>query len=221
MRIKLVLSLLVLGVTLAACDQLNPPPAESVNAFTVTCAEGEPMARTSVSDNRQYTSPPEMQIDPALDYVACFTTDRGSFEIDLFEGRAPQTVNNFVFLANDGFYDGLSFHRVIKEPDLFMAQGGDPAGDGTGGPGYRFDDEQSALALAHNRPGILSMANAGPNTNGSQFFITFVETPWLDGRHAVFGEVTGEGMQVVNAIEQGDTIERVDIIALDPAAADS
>ena len=217
MRIFQLMALLLLSAALAACDALpgadQPPAASSgVDTFTAICNDNEPMARTSISSDRQYSAPPELQIDPAKDYVACVTTSRGKFEIDLFEAEAPLTVNNFVFLSRDGFYDGLRFHRVIKDPQLFMAQGGDPRGDGTGGPGYRFADEAGALALPHGGPGILSMANAGPNTNGSQFFITFVETPWLNGAHAVFGQVTGDGMNVVNAIEQGDTIERIDIV---------
>jgi peptidyl-prolyl cis-trans isomerase B (cyclophilin B) len=158
---------------------------------------------------KRYDHPPEMQIDPGKAYVARFKTSKGEFEVKLFAAEAPITVNNFVFLARDGFYDGLIFHRVI---DNFMIQGGDPGGDGRGGPGYRWDDEPSALSLRHDGPGILSMANAGANTNGSQFFITHVKTDWLDGKHAVFGRVTGDGQQVVDAIEQGDRIESITII---------
>jgi peptidyl-prolyl cis-trans isomerase B (cyclophilin B) len=160
---------------------------------------------------KSYNSAPAMQIDPKKRYVARFSTSRGDFEIELFTSEAPKTVNNFVFLARDGFYDGLNFHRVIKEPP-FMVQGGCPEGSGRGGPGYRFADEASALKLRHDGPGILSMANAGPNTNGSQFFITHVATPWLDGKHAVFGRVTGGGQQIVNSIEQGDRINSVTIV---------
>ena len=133
---------------------------------------------------KRYSSPPAMQIDPNKRYVAVFHTDRGDFQVELFAKQAPVTVNNFVFLAREGYYDGVTFHRVIKG---FMAQGGDPTGTGTGGPGYEFNDERSALDLKHDAPGTLSMANAGPNTNGSQFFITFVPTPHLNGKHAVFG----------------------------------
>ena len=166
---------------------------------------------------QQYDSPPSMQIDPEKDYKAVFKTDKGDFTVDLFAEEAPKTVNNFVFLARDGFYDNTSFHRVIKP---FMVQGGDPTGTGRGGPGYRFEDEQSALNLEHDSPGTLSMANAGPNTNGSQFFITHVPTPHLNGKHAVFGKVV-EGMDVVNSIEErdprtakgpGDTLKTVEII---------
>jgi peptidyl-prolyl cis-trans isomerase B (cyclophilin B) len=152
-----------------------------------------------------------MTIDPNKSYTAHFKTSRGEFDIKLHAKEAPVTVNNFVFLARAGFYDGLNFHRVIKTPP-FMIQGGCPEGSGRGGPGYKWNDEPSALQLKHDGPGVLSMANAGPNTNGSQFFITHVETPWLDGKHAVFGKVVGDGMKVVNAVEQGDRIESVTIV---------
>jgi len=158
-----------------------------------------------------------MQIDPAKSYQAIFHTSRGDFTVDLFAQQAPITVNNFVFLARDGFYDGTTFHRVIKG---FMAQGGDPTGTGSGGPGYQWNDEPSALALKHDGPGVLSMANAGRNTNGSQFFVTFVPTPHLNGKHAVFGRVSS-GMDVVNSIRErdpgtdrqpGDTINSIEIV---------
>src|SRR5829696_3430777 len=156
-----------------------------------------------------------MALDPENDYHANLVTEKGTVRIQLFTGEAPQTVNNFVFLAREGYFDGTTFHRVIKG---FMAQGGDPTGTGTGGPGYRIQDEFHP-ELRHDKPGILSMANAGPNTGGSQFFITHTATPWLDDRHAVFGEVV-EGLEIVNAIrerdpqfdpEPGDRIERVEI----------
>lgn len=146
--------------------------------------------------SKQYNQPPAMGLDPAKTYSAIFHTDKGDITITLFADKAPITVNNFVFLARDGFYDGTTFHRVIPQ---FMAQGGDPDGTGRGGPGYKWDDEASALAIPHNGPGILSMANAGRNTNGSQFFITLAATPWLDNKHAIFGEVT-EGKDVVDKI---------------------
>ena len=137
---------------------------------------------------------------------ATITTTKGPIRVRLFPDQAPLTVANFVNLATHGFYDGLSFHRVIND---FMIQGGCPRGTGTGGPGYKFEDE-CTTELKHDRPGMLSMANAGPNTNGSQFFITHVPTPWLDGRHTVFGAVVDETDQaVVNAIVQGDSIESV------------
>ena len=139
---------------------------------------------------------------------ATFNTARGPLRLRLFAEQAPVTVANFVNLARRGFYDGLNFHRVI--PD-FMVQGGCPQGTGTGGPGYRFEDE-CRPELRHDKPGILSMANAGPGTNGSQFFITHGATPWLDGKHTVFGEVVdGQDQAVVDAISQGDRIESVTI----------
>ena len=141
--------------------------------------------------------------------IATINTDKGDIVIELFEADAPETVANFVKLAEKGFYNGLTFHRVI--PD-FMVQGGCPEGTGTGGPGYKFADEQSALKLRHSDPGTLSMANSGPNTNGSQFFITHVACPWLDGKHAVFGKVVdADSMNVVNKIAQGDVMNSVTI----------
>ncbi len=163
---------------------------------------------------KQYPAAPAMVIDVSKTYVAHFHTSRGDFDVSLLAAEAPLTVNNFIFLAGEGFYDGVLFHRVIKNPP-FMVQGGDPTGTGRGGPGYRFDDERSALELRHEGPGTLSMANAGPNTNGSQFFITHIATPHLDGKHAVFGRVSGDGQTVVNAIEQGDVIETLTISELD------
>ncbi len=148
---------------------------------------------------KSYSAPPAMSIDPKKKYSATFKTEKGDFTIDLFADKAPKTVNNFVFLARDKFYDGVTFHRVIKG---FMAQGGDPTGTGTGGPGYKFADEFHA-SLRHDGPGVLSMANAGANTNGSQFFITHGPTPHLDNKHSVFGKVT-KGMDVVMAIPERD-----------------
>lgn len=137
---------------------------------------------------------------------AKMTTSRGEIEIELYAGQTPKTVANFVNLAKRGYYNGLKFHRVIAD---FMIQGGDPTGTGSGGPGYKFEDETTP-SLKHDRPGILSMANAGPRTNGSQFFITHVATPWLDGKHTVFGAVL-KGQDVVNAVKQGDTITKLEI----------
>ncbi|NLG74059.1 MAG: peptidylprolyl isomerase [Chloroflexi bacterium] len=137
---------------------------------------------------KQWSQPPEMTIDPSKEYIATLHTDKGDIRLRLFADKTPRTVNNFVFLARQGYYDGTKFHRVIED---FMAQGGDPTGTGRGGPGYTFADEFHP-GLRHDRPGILSMANAGPNTNGSQFFITHVPTPWLDNKHSVFGEVVSE-----------------------------
>lgn len=138
--------------------------------------------------------------------VATFDTDKGVIRIELFADKTPKTVANFEKLVNEKFYDGLIFHRVIAD---FMIQGGCPQGRGTGGPGYQFADEFHPT-LKHDGPGILSMANAGPNTNGSQFFITHVATPWLDGKHSVFGKVL-EGQDVVDAIKQGDKIKTIKI----------
>ena len=137
---------------------------------------------------------------------ATIKTEKGDIEIELYGDKTPVTVANFVNLATRGFYDGLKFHRVIPN---FMIQGGDPLGTGTGGPGYRFDDE-IVSELKHDGPGVLSMANAGPGTNGSQFFITHLATPWLDGKHTVFGKVIS-GQDVVNAIVQGDKMEKLSI----------
>ena len=140
-----------------------------------------------------------------MSLIATFDTDRGPIRIELAADKAPLTVANFVNLAKRGFYDGLNFHRVI--PD-FMVQGGCPEGSGRGGPGYRFEDEANN-GLGHDR-GVLSMANAGPNTNGSQFFITHVATPWLDGKHTVFGKVI-EGLEAVDRVKQGDKINAIKI----------
>ena len=139
---------------------------------------------------KQYSSPPPMTIDASKRYTAVFKTQQGDIRVNLFADRAPITVNNLVFLAREGYYDNTTFHRVI--PD-FMVQGGDPTGTGRGGPGYKFADEAGALAMKHDGPGTLSMANAGPNTNGSQFFITHVATSHLDGKHGVFGKVADQG----------------------------
>lgn len=148
---------------------------------------------------KQWSTPPEMVIDPKKKYVATISTDKGDMVIELFADKTPKTVNNFVFLSREGYYDGTIFHRVIND---FMAQGGDPTGSGRGGPGYRFADEFHP-SLRHNKPGILSMANAGPGTNGSQFFITHVPTPHLDGKHAVFGQIIN-GMDVLMSIPARD-----------------
>ncbi len=155
---------------------------------------------------KQWKTAPEMQIDPKKKYFATIETDRGNIEIELFPQHAPKTVNNFVFLAREGFYDGVSFHRVISD---FVIQGGDPTGSGRGGPGYNFEDETRNNPLKHET-GVLSMANAGPNTNGSQFFITHSPQPHLNGKHTVFGKVD-KGMDVVNSIRQGDKMNRVTI----------
>ncbi len=155
---------------------------------------------------KSYKSAPEMSIDPKKKFTATFETSRGTIVVELFADRAPVTVNNFVFLAKDGFFDGTVFHRVIND---FMVQGGDPEGSGRGGPGYKWADEKAALAIPHQK-GSLSMANAGPNTNGSQFFITHIATDWLNGKHAVFGQVTS-GQDIVDATKQSDTLKKLTI----------
>jgi peptidyl-prolyl cis-trans isomerase B (cyclophilin B) len=156
--------------------------------------------------SKQWDKAPEMQIDTSKNYSVTMETDKGTIEMDLFADAAPNTVNNFVFLAREGYYDGVAFHRVI---DNFMVQGGDPTGTGAGGPGYRFADEFEGNPHRHEA-GSLSMANAGPGTNGSQFFICHCPQPHLDGRHTVFGKVSA-GQDIVDAIAQGDTMIKVSI----------
>jgi peptidyl-prolyl cis-trans isomerase B (cyclophilin B) len=199
----------VTGRTDIASGTLTPSCRAAVG-YGPWSASGDltPFLREGAASMKQYDSAPQMQIDPTKNYVAHFKTDKGDFDVQLFAKDAPITVNNFVFLARDGFYDGIVFHRV--EPN-FVIQGGDPTGTGRGGPGYQWDDEPSALRLKHDGPGILSMANAGRHTNGSQFFITHVVTDWLDGKHAVFGKVMGDGQKIVNAIRKGDKIQSITI----------
>ena len=153
---------------------------------------------------KQWDSPPEMQIDSQKTYRIKIETNKGDLELELYPEYAPKTVNNFIFLAKEGFYDGVIFHRVISD---FMIQGGDPTGTGRGGPGYKFEDEFEGNPLRHETK-VISMANAGPNTNGSQFFITHSPQPHLDGMHTVFGKVI-EGRDIVDAIRQGDSMARV------------
>ena len=155
---------------------------------------------------KQWDSPPAMQIDSQKIYRVTMQTNQGIIELELYPLHAPKTVNNFVFLAREGFYDGIIFHRVI--PD-FVIQGGDPTGTGRGGPGYRFEDECAGNPLIHER-GAISMANAGPNTNGSQFFIAHSPQTHLNGKHTVFGKVV-KGLNVVDAIQQGDKMDRVTV----------
>ncbi len=155
-------------------------------------------------NEKQWDNPPAMQIDSQKTYRVMIETNRGDMELELYPEHAPKTVNNFVFLAQEGFYDGIVFHRVIND---FMIQGGDPTGTGRGGPGYKFEDEVAANPLKHETA-VISMANAGPNTNGSQFFITHSPQPHLNGKHTVFGKVV-EGKEIVNAIQQGDEMVKV------------
>ena len=141
----------------------------------------------------------EQVLEAGKDYRAVIETNKGRMVVDLFQDDAPETVNNFVFLARNGYYDGIVFHRVLED---FMAQTGDPTGSGRGGPGYTFGDETDN-GRSHTAPGMLSMANAGPGTNGSQFFLTFIATPWLDGKHTVFGRIT-EGLEVLGTLQRID-----------------
>jgi peptidyl-prolyl cis-trans isomerase B (cyclophilin B) len=171
-------------------DRSSPSPTTE----TIACGGEVPAAAGKEKD--MYAKPPEMQIDPKKDYTAVMKTSCGTIELELHAEQTPKTVNSFVFLAREGFFDGLTFHRII--PD-FVIQGGDPEGTGSGGPGYRFEDE-IVRSLRFDRPGLLAMANSGPDTNGSQFFITTGEPKHLNGKHTIFGRVT-EGMDVVREIE--------------------
>jgi peptidyl-prolyl cis-trans isomerase B (cyclophilin B) len=156
--------------------------------------------------SQQWDNAPEMQIDADKNYSVSIETNKGTLEVELFAKDAPNTVNNFVFLAREGFYDGVSFHRVIPN---FMIQGGDPTGSGSGGPGYRFADEFDGNPNRHET-GSLSMANAGPGTNGSQFFICHGPQSHLDGKHTVFGKITSD-QALVDSIAQGDTMVKLTI----------
>ncbi len=214
--VAIVIALIALGPLLS--DDSEPEPAAEVVAADVVVAdpstESRPLQDVSPTDRADfYATYPDMVIDTDKEYEAIIHTDKGIMRLELFDDDAPLTVNNFVFLAREGFYDGLTFHRVMED---FMAQGGDPTGTGGGGPGYRFADEVDN-GLAFDRSGLLAMANAGPGTNGSQFFITFVETPRLNGAHTIFGEVI-EGITVLDDITReppprgGDVIEQIDIV---------
>ena len=202
--------LTLIAFVLASCTAPTPATEESQEAEEGAAAALEPADR-----NGMYETTPDMTIDTEAEYHAVFKTEKGDIRIKLFAAEAPITVNNFVFLARDGFYNNTHFHRVLEN---FMAQGGDPSNTGAGGPGYQFQDEIVA-SIQFDRAGLLAMANAGPNTNGSQFFITFAETPWLNGNHTIFGEVV-EGMDVLFSISlrdpmaassPGDLLEAVEI----------
>lgn len=177
---------------------VEPDSADAPDTVEESADRFAPVDVLATAPQQQFDAPRDV-LDPNLDYRAVIETNVGTLTLDLYESRAPRTVNNFVFLALHRYYEGVPFHRVIED---FMAQTGDPTGTGRGGPGYAFDDE-IAPNLSHDRPGLLSMANAGPDTNGSQFFITMAATPWLDGAHAIFGEV-------VDGIETLDALTRVD-----------
>ena len=231
MKLPILLTLLVLAVVMAACvlqptAQPDAAPTETpspnataaapvstprtttatTGATTATAATPRPTTPNSATGIRgvrkQYSGPPPVTIDTSAEYIASFRTNQGNFRVQLLPVQAPVTVNNFVFLAKEGFYDGLTFHRVIQD---FMIQGGDPTGNGAGGPGYRFQDEISP-ALIFDSPGKLAMANsgAGTSTNGSQFFITTVPTPHLNGSHTIFGEII-DGQNVVDQISRVST----------------
>lgn len=184
---------LMCAFLLGACGSSGDSPQTKQSGGTKQMAE-----------TKQWDSPPEMTIDPNKVYMVEMRTNKGNITLELYPEHAPKTVNNFVFLAGEGFYDGVAFHRVI--PD-FVIQGGDPSGTGAGGPGYRFEDETGGNPLVHSA-GVISMANSGPDTNGSQFFITHSPHPHLNGRHTVFGKVT-DGMDVVNSVKEGDVMEKV------------
>lgn len=202
--------LVLFALAFSSCVAPTEAPEESQEV-----AEGAAAALEPADRNGMYETGPDMTIDPEAEYYAVFKTEKGDIRLKLFAAEAPVTVNNFVFLARDGFYNNTHFHRVLEN---FMAQGGDPSNTGAGGPGYQFQDEIVA-SLQFDRAGLLAMANAGPNTNGSQFFITFAETPWLNGNHTIFGEVV-EGMDVLfsislrepkGATSPGDMLETVEI----------
>jgi len=156
---------------------------------------------------KKWETPPALTIEVDQVYIVKLETTRGDIQLELYPEHAPKTVNNFVFLVNEAFYDGITFHRVIAN---FMIQGGDPTGTGTSGPGYKFEDELSSNPLKHDSK-VISMANSGPNTNGSQFFITHLPQPHLDGKHTVFGKVL-QGEDVVDSIQQGDVITKASVI---------
>jgi cyclophilin family peptidyl-prolyl cis-trans isomerase len=223
-RTAFLLGVLILALGLAACGSSGSQPAtaepaaatEAPAATSAPEAAGTPEApaaasaespagEDTASRNNMYSEPPAMTIDPSKYYYATFKTEKGDIVVQLFADRVPETVNNFVFLAREGFYDNTTFHRVLEG---FMAQGGDPTGTGSGGPGYTFADE-FVEGLVFDRPGLLAMANAGPNTNGSQFFITFAPTEWLNYRHTIFGEVV-EGMDVLSQLTLRDPQQNPD-----------
>ena len=196
-RLSLIaISILTMGALFSAsCADETPKPKPDSSPPPTTADTSKP---------KSYSAPPPMTIDTGKQYTATIETNRGNLVLELFASDVPVTVNNFVFLAREGFYDGIIFHRVI---DNFMVQCGDPTGTGTGGPGYKFADEITGHSHA---AGALSMANAGANTNGSQFFITHSPQPHLDGKHSVFGQLI-EGTDVLFSIEKGDKIVRMTI----------
>ncbi len=197
------------NTTLEAPPTDTPYPEGTTVAEPAPTCTGPSIASINRDGQRKYDTAPEMVIDPAKTYTATMQTSRGVITIELAAADAPITTNNFVFLSCHGFYDGLTFHRVVKQPTPFIIQGGDPRGDGLGGPGYLIPDEFSPN-LRHDAAGVVSMANTGANTGGSQFFITLAPATHLDDVHSIFGHVT-EGMNAVNAIVEGDLILAVSI----------
>lgn len=210
--IWLIAALLMITMLVAACpqaEQMMPTPEveadETPIATTQPAQESDASAASPAERVGMYDAPPPMTINLDSFYYATLKTEKGDIEVQLFADRAPVTVNNFVFLAREGYYDNTTFHRVL---DDFMAQGGDPSGSGAGGPGYQFQDEIYPGG-SFDRPGLLAMANAGPGTNGSQFFITFAPTPWLDGGHTIFGEVIS-GQEVLAQLTRRDPQQNPD-----------
>ncbi len=223
MRVPYVFAIVLVLIALMSCvlqqtaepESTAPSTAAESESSTVAAPAGAPstaiptvahtptLTASSGGITRQFSGPPPVVLDPNTDYLADFRTNQGNFRVRLLTAQAPITVNNFVFLAQNDFYDGLVFHRVI---DNFMIQGGDPTGTGAGGPGYQFQDE-IVPGVVFDAPGKLAMANAGPGTNGSQFFITVAAADWLNGKHTIFGEVT-ENMSVVSAISSLATSPR-------------
>lgn len=200
------------ALLLAACGgAASTPTATPAAEATVLAAAAEATPSASPAEppaaGKQWSEPPAMTIDPKKLYLATLKTAKGDITIQLFADKAPNTVNNFVFLAQEGFYDNTTFHRVL---DDFMAQGGDPTGTGSGGPGYTFADEIDP-DTKFDHPGLLAMANSGPDTNGSQFFVTFAPTPWLDGNHTIFGEVV-DGAEVLDQLTRRDPDQAPDFI---------
>jgi len=197
-------------IAILAFSSCAQPPAEMPASETTLPAETTSPAPTTpptpAPKPKTYSAPPPMTIDTDRQYIATIETEKGNLGLELFASDVPMTVNNFVFLASDGFYDGTTFHRVIPG---FMAQGGDPTGTGTGNPGYFFPDE---FTEHKHVTGTLSMANSDPDTNGCQFFITYAPKPHLDGKHSVFGQLI-EGMDVLEKLENGDVIKEIVIEA--------
>jgi cyclophilin family peptidyl-prolyl cis-trans isomerase len=193
--------ILVAGGLLFALTSSGSKDESSLSETSESTQSNSPNTKEENMSSKQYSAAPTVLAkEERVGKKARFETSQGTFTIDLFGDKAPKTVSNFIFLAKEGFYDGLTFHRVIAD---FMIQGGDPAGNGTGGPGYQFEDEFDD-SLIFSKKGILAMANSGPETNGSQFFITVASTTFLNGKHTIFGEVT-QGYEVVEKISKVTT----------------